>query len=366
MSTVKRVLKIIAAVILIIVLLAACLIGYLSLNEYDPPERESVPILGTASHGGSGQTGRVVAPGDSVRIMTWNVGYGALGDNADFFMDGGSSVMTADDERVNENLSSIASDIRDADPDILMLQEVDRDSKRSHNINEEAFFVEKFGDYSHTFASNFKVLYVPYPIPPIGKVDSGIMTLSAYKTDWAQRVSLPCPFSWPMRTANLKRCLLISRMPVEGTNKHLVIINFHLEAYDSGEGKILQTNVLKNILKEELAKGNYVIAGGDLNQTLSTVDMSKYPADEDIWVPGIIDVNEFENEWTLYMDDRIPTCRSLDKAYEGADKDDFLYYMIDGFIVSGNITVNSLETKDMGFLNTDHNPVVMDITLNAE
>ena len=66
------------------------------------------------------------------------------------------------------------------------------------------------------------------------------------------------------------------------------------------------------------------------------------------------------------MDDSIPTCRSLYKPYVGNDTSytSFQHYMLDGFITSNNITVNSLETLDLGFKNTDHNPVVMKINLN--
>lgn len=38
--------------------------------------------------------------------------------------------------------------------------------------------------------------------------------------------------------------------------------------------------------------------------------------------------------------------------------------MIDGFIVSNNITINSLETINLDFKNTDHNPVSIKISLN--
>ena len=45
------------------------------------------------------------------------------------------------------------------------------------------------------------------------------------------------------------------------------------------------------------------------------------------------------------------------------DKDDFQFYMIDGFIVSNNIKVKKIKTKQLDFKNTDHNPVVLDIRL---
>ena len=56
-----------------------------------------------------------------------------------------------------------------------------------------------------------------------------------------------------------------------------MLVNLHLEAYDSGEGKIAQTKLLVEFLEQEYAKGNYVIAGGDFNQTFSREDMEQYP-----------------------------------------------------------------------------------------
>ena len=63
------------------------------------------------------------------------------------------------------------------------------------------------------------------------------------------------------------------------------------------------------------------------------------------------------------MDDTYPTCRSLKTPLVGYDKATFQYYMIDGFIVSKNIEVKETKTLDLGFKNTDHNPVEMKIAL---
>lgn len=63
------------------------------------------------------------------------------------------------------------------------------------------------------------------------------------------------------------------------------------------------------------------------------------------------------------MDQQVPTCRSLDQPYAGADPDTFQYYMIDGFIISDNLSVQTLETQDYGFTASDHNPVLLELTL---
>ena len=42
------------------------------------------------------------------------------------------------------------------------------------------------------------------------------------------------------------------RTKVKGTDKELVYINLHLEAYDSGAGKVAQTKALNKLLKQEI------------------------------------------------------------------------------------------------------------------
>ena len=37
--------------------------------------------------------------------------------------------------------------------------------------------------------------------------------------------------------------------------------------------------------------------------------------------------------------------------------------MIDGFILSPNVTLESVETLDLGFANSDHNPVRISVEL---
>ena len=377
----QKILRVVLIVIGAFFLVVIGFFGWLTINEYKPADVEKINI--DTSEG----EGKKLTVGDNISILTWNMGYGALGDNADFFMDGGSSVMTATPERVDVNVAGFEGALSSVNPDIIFIQEIDISSKRSYNQNEltkiqgEYPILTKeqnksdddFNGFVTTFAYNFKAKNVPYPIPEtIGKVESGIATMTKYEVSDAERISLPCPFSWPVRTVNLKRCLLVNRTPVydsEGnaTGKELVFINLHLEAYDSGEGKIAQTKQLKEFLQSEYDKGNYVIAGGDFNQTFSNVDTSAYPIHNeipDVWTPGSIDVNDIGSDFQCLMDNTNPTCRSLDKPYKDiSDKNDFQYYIIDGFIVSNNLKVDSINTYSAGFMASDHNPVGLSVTI---
>ena len=332
------------------------LLLYLTATEYNPRETEKLAIAGEAVQ-------NELSLGDSLKIMTWNVGYGALGDNADFFMDGGRHVNTADQTRVSRNLQGISKELTAVSPDVLFLQEVDRDSARSYHIDEMRVITDEMSGYQNVFAYNYRTAFIPYPWPPIGKVQSGILTLSRYQISDSKRVQLPCLFSWPVRLAQLKRCLMINRIPITGTDHELVLVNLHLEAYDDGEGKKAQTQMLRGILQKEADAGNYIIAGGDFNQTFSNTDISAFPTIAGKWHAGSIAIKDFGNSWQMQMDHTQPSCRSLDQPYADSDKKNFQYYVIDGFIVSTNIQMDSCQTQNLQFQNSDHNPVVMEVTL---
>ncbi len=354
----QKILLTVINIILILALAFVILIVVLFATEFRPQDRESLEVFGEAS--------KTISEGDSLTILTFNTGYGALGDNADFFLDGGSSVKTADKERVLANMDGIAAAAMAAEPDVLFFQEVDVNSMRSSRVDEAELLVNAFPDKENVFAYNYRSLFIPYPIPPIGQVNAGILTESSFPIAEAERLQLPCPFSGIERLGNLKRCLLVSRVPLEASDKELVLVNLHLEAYDSGEGKVAQTAMLRDFLEEEYEKGNYVIAGGDFNQIFSNIDMTNFPVYEDRWQPGVIDTAEFSEGWQFIMDEEIPSCRSLDQPYLGADPDTFQYYCIDGFIVSPNLTVQDAHAIDDGFVSSDHNPVVMKLTLQGE
>ena len=158
---------------------------------------------------------------------------------------------------------------------------------------------------------------------------------------------------------NLKRCLLETRIPIDGSDKELVLVNLHLEAYDSGEGKIAQTKQLMDLLSKEYKKGNYVIAGGDFNQTFEPVK-DKYPLTQDTiqnekWAPGIIENKDLADGFTFAVTDNAATCRLDDHVLDETTQ----LYIIDGFIVSDNIEVQEVTNLDKGFEFTDHNPVKM-------
>lgn len=347
-----KIIKVLLGLLLLVVLAAGGLLGYLSLTEYRPDDIEPLEVVQAARKDN-------VRVGERLDVLSFNTGYCGLGREQDFFMDGGSMVRPRSEEDVRANLNGILSELVRQNVDIYLLQEVDFDSWRSYYTNQADTYRHGLS-LNMACAYNFKCEFVPYPWPPLGKVESGLVTFTGLNVTEATRESLPVPFSWPVSMANLKRCLLIERVPVEGTDRELVIINLHLEAYDDGEGKRVQTEQLMQILAAEYRNGNYVIAGGDFNQTFEGA--ASYPLlDESFWQPSKVYVSDLPNGFSFVYDDATPTCRLLNKPYDGERKN-AQFYVIDGFIVSDNLKVNLIETVDLNFQYSDHNPVLLQVT----
>ncbi len=348
---VKKIIKWVLIAVLIIAIVFMAFLGIMTLFEYNPKDAETLEIMA-----GDAET-RMVAPGDELTVMTFNIGYGGLGETQDFFMDGGDMVQPESVEDVERNMEGVTDIISGNPADVYFVQEVDRDSKRSFETDELLLLYDEM-KMDAAFATNYKSAFVPYPVPPIGKVHSGLATFSTLEAERAQRISLPVPFSWPVRMFNLKRCLLTERVPMEG-GADLVLINLHLEAYDDGDGREEQTRMLMELIRKEYQDGNYVIAGGDFNQEFPGAG---YPVvDEDWWQPGVLDEGLLPEGFRYVTDGSTPTCRLGNEPY--TDEGEKQYYVIDGFIVSSNIQVLEVETLDEGFRSSDHNPVRMTVQL---
>lgn len=351
----KKFLKIILILVLVILTAAAGLVAWLSIAEYKPAPVEPLDFI---SH----DDGSPALPtGETLSLISWNIGYCGLGDNADFFMDGGENVKSSDHQRVSSNLDGVFKLLyEEKDPDIIMLQEVDVNSSRTYGIDQSGVLCGA----NSVHALNYSCPFVPFPLPPIGRVNSGVFTSTDHAIASAERIALPCPFSWPVSTANLKRCLLVSYMPIEGSDKQLVLVNLHLEAYDDGEGKAAQTAQLKEFIRAEYEKGNYVIAGGDFNQVFPG-SLQAYPnITPDLWSPGVLTEDMIPEGWSYAFDASSPTCRLLNQPYDPTDKENTQFYVIDGFILSPNVKVESIETLDMSFEFSDHNPVMLNVVLD--
>ncbi|MBU5439996.1 endonuclease/exonuclease/phosphatase family protein [Tissierella sp. MSJ-40] len=341
-------------IILIIAILFGLFLLIITITNYKPEEITEIII--------NNNQGKIIDSSIPLTCTSFNIGYGGLDENQNFFADGGSNSRAASREKVVGNLNDIIELLDTINSDFLLLQEVDFDSSRSYKIDQVKYFQEKYPNYSSVFGINYKVAWVPVPIlKPMGKAYSGILTLSKYHAIDAFRVQLPGTEKWPIQLFELDRCFIETRFPVNN-GKELVLLNSHLSAFDKG-GVIRQQqlNYLKSYIENEYFKGNYIIVGGDWNHNLPDTDPYSFNSTEEwpFWLENLPqDFKPRGFSWAI--DKEVPTVRTLAEEY--TDGYNFLA-VIDGFLISDNVEVLETYAIDNNFRNSDHNPVTIEFLL---
>lgn len=349
---VKQIIKFILALILIPVVWVAGNLIYGTVTDYQPDEMIEMKVLGEN-----------LDPIDSsLNIMIWNIGYGGLGKESDFFYDGGTTVRM-DEPIVRKNVQGALRTITASDSiDVFLLQEVDTSASRSYGIDQYEMFGKNLPEYNSSFALNYNVGFVPIPLTePMGKVQAGLATYSKMKPTECMRYQFPSSYSWPNRIYFLDRCCMLSRFPTS-TGNDLVLINTHNSAYDDGSMKKAEMGYLKDLVISEYEKGNYVIVGGDWNQGPPEMKMDQFfPPNISSDQMGSTISSDFLPGWNWSFDSKVPTNRSLLKAF---NPDSTRQQLIDFFLLSPNLMVESCKTIDQQFEFSDHQAVVMKVTLN--
>lgn len=327
---------------------------YSTMTDYQPEE-----VVDQASESDAD----IIADSLQLNLLIWNIGYAGLDASMDFFYDGGEQ-MRPDKEGVLQNMEGIRSTL---DPyigfDFIMLQEVDQKSKRSYHINEYQAIKDQFKDYHSSFGKNYDVRFVPIPISePMGMVESGLMTMSLHSPSAVERRSFPGNYSWPMKLFMLDRCFLVNRYQVSN-QKELVLINTHNSAYDDGSLRSQQMDYLKDYLLSEYEKGNYVIVGGDWNQTPYGLEPELPSHRFDTGNLTYVEKDYPAPGWNWAYDASIPTNRRVATPF---DKSNSPTTVIDCFLASPNVELSEVKTIDLDFQFSDHHPVQIQASLSLD
>ncbi len=370
----KTSLTIILTIVLFLIFVVGGYVLYLCLDYYRIPDHQVIEI--------ENNTQATLSLGNEYSISSFNIGFGAYSQDFSFFMDSGELLdgtktkgtgSTAKSrESVLQNTIGATNVIKNLNTDFSFFQEVDINSTRSHKVNQYQTLSQSFQEYSNSKAINFHSGFLFYPFSnPHGKSESSIATFSKYKIENAERRAFPVDESFPTKFFDLDRCFAVYKLPILGTDKKLVLINLHMSAYDEG-GKIRakQLDMLSSLVTTEYQNGNYVIAGGDWNHDIaSSENLFKTGEKKPDWVGKITDEdipNNFSFAKTTEGNTTVPTCRSSDIPYTKQSDGSLLNYtiIIDGFLVSDNITVTNLKNIDTEFSFSDHNPCLMKFVLN--
>jgi len=204
------------------------------------------------------------APGaiSTLRVMNYNIKFG--GGRIDFFFDCfGERVLMSKDE-VLENLQKVAEKIRQYDPDLLVVQEVDVRSKRGAYLDQMQWLLDNTALNYGVYASQWKADFVPSD--GIGAVDSGNGILSKYPLSEGKRIALALRTdqSGIERYFYLKRNLLRAQLELPG-QQSIWVVAVHAEAYSQDGTKRQHIDRFKQELDQLAHSGGIVVGAGDLN-----------------------------------------------------------------------------------------------------
>ena len=341
---------------LLLILAGAFLLflAYASLDNYRPDE-----LIPQSTE----KQPDILPDSSTFNLLIWNIGYAGLDASMDFFYDGGDQ-MRPGKEEVHSNMEGITRTLQPyTNYDFVLLQEVDLNSKRSYYLDQYALIQDQFKDHYSFFGKNYDVFFVPIPLKePMGKVESGLMTLSKPYPVSVERFAFPGNYSWPMALFMLDRCFLVMRYKL-ANRKELVVINTHNSAYDDGTLRAAQMAYLSDYLLSEYAKGNYVIVGGDWNQTPYGIEPELPNHLFDTENLTYVDKDYPAPDWIWAYDPRLPTNRRVKTPYDPATT---LTTIIDCFLLSPNLQVTDVATLDLGFTYSDHQAVRLNVKLSRQ
>lgn len=311
----------------------------------------------------------LIKPGQNLKILTWNVQYMA-GKNHVFWYD--LLDESGPDERpsptdISSSLSAVARVVKDENPDIILLQEIDDGARRTDYQDqlEKLLALIPKTYVCHTSAFYWKAFFVPHP-RIMGSVGMKLSTISKYKIGEAKRHQLAgIPKDPITRQFNLKRAILEARLPqTDGTS--LVALNVHLDAFAQGT-RTMQQQVEQTVtlLKKLSQDGLSWIIGGDFNllppgdgyDRLAMSEKSYYNADTEIaalfklfrGIPGLDEVNGPEyKKWFTHF----PNRHSITHPDRTID-----YIFISNNLQLGDHYVRQNDTLEI----SDHFPVVAEV-----
>ena len=288
----------------------------------------------------------------ALRILTWNLGLGALGRGADLYPESWRLWPPSSQDQVRANLGLIAEVLVDAKADVILLQEVARGGILSRGVDLFAGLQEALPGHAGHFEGEVAFGFPFAHLQP--RIGNALFCAREGARLSARDIGLPDSHLAPFVRKSQRLVSACFKLGVQ----EVEICGLHLDPY-SGDPDVKHANVRQTLAA---VQDRPVILGGDWNLLLQDLDLPhSYPAERLSWaVPFPTDA--LPRGWRLISPPGVATNRTLERAY--APGQNYLS-ALDGFVVSEEWRVLDAQTQDLGFEASDHNPVILDVELLA-
>ncbi|MCX6303698.1 MAG: endonuclease/exonuclease/phosphatase family protein [Bacteroidetes bacterium] len=208
-----------------------------------------------------------------VRVMTWNIRFGA--GRLPWFGDACGNRVILTEEEVYSSLQIIADKINAVKPDVLLLQEVDLNSKRSGYINQLRWILNHTYFNYAAYGSQWKAQFIPSD--GLGRMDEGNAILSRWKISDAKRIQLALRSDQDKLTRYFyeRCCMVTGRIEIPHVN-NLYAVNIHASAFATDDTKHKHLVQFRDELGRIGSSGGWFVAGGDLNTLPPGSDTTDY------------------------------------------------------------------------------------------
>jgi len=333
----RLIIKRILQLVLLLILLFA---GILALNYFNN---------GLKSKSGSADI--LPNAGATISVLNWNIGYAGLGKESDFIMDGGENLLPPSVEIVEKNLAGIQNTLRENTADFYLIQEAAEPDMLNYGV-------DVFGGIKDALRNTDWLLGFGYRtqlIPRGYAVKNGTASFASVKTSAVELIRLP---NEPTRVYGIlqRQYHIQAREFTDASDNPWVVMNIHLSAFDEGGNiRVQQYEKLLEIAGEYYADGKRVVIGGDWNMQLTPTDFPHNTKEKDLFWLKTLPTEKLSPGWQLVFDPAIATVRTNERPFI---KGENYTTIIDGFLVSPNVDVVSVQGIDTNFEFTDHQPVL--------
>ncbi|MFY0605415.1 MAG: endonuclease/exonuclease/phosphatase family protein [Cyclobacteriaceae bacterium] len=197
--------------------------------------------------------------GDTLSVMTYNIGYLSGMTN--------NRAMERSEEFVKENERALISFLQSTTPDILAVQEIDFQSKRSYEVNQGELIFDEVNYSDFQFSINWNKRYVPFPTWPVsahfGKIISGQSIFSSLPMANKEAIVVENDIDNHFLYKAFYLNKLIQIADVIAGKDTIKIVHVHLEAFDK-EARVKSTEVVIDLF-EKYAATMPVLLIGDFN-----------------------------------------------------------------------------------------------------
>jgi endonuclease/exonuclease/phosphatase family metal-dependent hydrolase len=196
--------------------------------------------------------------GGRLKVMAWNIKF--AGGRIDFWFDLWGDRVQMTRAEVEQNLAGLVTLINEVNPDILLVEEIEVNSRRSAYVNMVREILARTPLAYAAYVATWRSRYIASE--GLGRMDLGNAIFSRYPIRFAERIPQADRTDQDPATAAFYIHRAIGRAVIEVAGREVAALVVHTEAYDTDGTKSRQLRQMEEVLAAEPLP---FVVGGDFN-----------------------------------------------------------------------------------------------------